>query len=312
MQQVMLTSKNCYIIDQLQERGLLKRLFNLTLIILIGVGCLSQAGCLSKEDILPLGIINSSVSVQEGTEKTVKSSKLLVLSKEKILEKIRRDYSEFRSLKLTADLVFLGPEASPNQNCLARVTYKKPGRLVVQGYKELVPNFFTLTMNYPEFWFYVPRYNTVYTGKVSYEKFLRGFEMQLDPILVEGSFVSKPLLKNEVAEMREVESPYYLLSVFDQSKELKVLKRRLWINRTNAMVEKEVHYSKQGIPKVEFLRNDFRYEMYLSFPRQIKFKQFDKNQTTEIKIKQLSLNSFAPEKMFYYKMPDGVIIETVN
>jgi outer membrane lipoprotein-sorting protein len=270
-------------------------------------------GCISKQDILNETPSKQSPFIPPSTtdQKTSAKGSLPVLSKEQVLKKIEKDYRNLKSLKANIQIFF--SNANPiAQNCQGYLAYKRPGKISVKGYKELIPNFFTLVMNYPEFWFYVPKYNTVYTGQLPKIESSRGFEIQLDPFLVERALITKPLETNETAEMKEADSLFYLISVSTEEDGLKILKRRLWINRYNLAVEKEITFSAQGIPEIEFTRGDYKKDVFFSMPHKIQFKKIETNESVLIEIRKSYLNPEISEENFEYQPPNGVIIETVN
>lgn len=282
---------------------------------------ITAASCINKEklrqeilDTLPTAKTtpaDSSFAPVMKKPTTKKSGPLLVKTKGDIIDKIRRDYENFRTLKATAQ-IFFSNQKTANQNCLARIAYKRPGRLSIKSYKELVPEFFTIVMNYPKFWFYVPRYNTLYVGTLSVSGFSRGFEIELDPLLIEKALLAEPLKDRELADMKEAADPYYILSVFEMENGLKVLKRELWINRVDLTVEKETHFSAQGIPETEFLRSNFEENLYVSIPTKVGFRSTSKNTSVTVEYKNYLLNPPLTDEGFKFAPPAGVIIESVT
>jgi hypothetical protein len=237
---------------------------------------------------------------------------LQTASLEKILNRLRLDSLDFKTLKANAQVFFFKNDASYYQNCEAVITYERPGRFFIKGYKELVPNFFTLAAHEGQFWFEAPRYKTVYNGFLNRLSSSGGFELLLDPLLLEKSFLAAPLAADEFAEMETVEAPYYLLSVFKNEGGLKILKRKLWINRENLSVERETYFSPQGIPELEFIRKNYSNDPFLSFPKVIEFQNLKEGKKVRLELKSLELNAEIPYGKFQYQPPAGTVLEVVN
>ncbi len=276
-------------------------------------------GCLNKEEI------RKEVLEEMGSPKPVASSSsssplgppapdtrpLQTASREALLDRIRLAYGDFKSLKTSSQLTFLNSSSSP-QSCQAHITYEKQGKLHVKAYKELVPNFFTLATNEGKFWFEVPRYKTVYTGFLNTVGTHRSFDMQLNPVLLERSLLATPLAADELAEMGTEEPPYYVITIFGRENGLKMLRRKLWIDRRDLTVTRELYFSGQGIPALEVLRKNYTKDAFLSFPQDIEFQKMGEGKKVRMSLKNIPLNSDIPLEKFRYQVPAGYTLEVVT
>jgi hypothetical protein len=136
--------------------------------------------------------------------------------------------------------------------------------------------------------------------------------MQLDPLLLEASFLAAPPDNGEFAEMEEIEPPFYLLSIYRDENGMKILKRKLWIDRRDLRVEKELLFSGQGIPEIEFIRKNYSGDRYFAFPQVIEFSKLTKNEKVKLEFVEKNLNLEVSYQKFQYQPPQGAVIETVN
>jgi len=237
---------------------------------------------------------------------------LQTASREALLDRIRLAYGDFKSLKTSSQLTFLNDSSASPQNCQAYITYEKQGKLHVKAYKELVSNFFTLVAGEGKFWFEVPRYKTVYTGFLNTIGSHRGFEMQLNPVLLERSLLAAPLAADELAEMETAEPPYYLITIFGRENGLKMLRRKLWIDRRDLTVARELYFTGQGIPALEILRKNYTKDAFLPFPQDIEFQNMGEGKKVRMSLKSIQLNSDIPVDKFRYQVPAGYTLEVVS
>jgi hypothetical protein len=286
----------------------------LLLLALLAVGCSaisSQSGVYSKQSTS----LNPPSAQKTIGVKALSHPSSDSITKHDLLDKIKQDYAYLKSLKATVKFTFLSARDNSKSACQATLLWQRPKKILVKAHRELTPNFFTLASNPEDFWFYIPRYNTAYTGYtqlLEMNSFGRNFEIGLDPYLLENALLARPTGDDEFAKMTRESTGEYLLSIFENKEGVVILRRKYWIDSQNLDVVREIKYSSQGISSFEIKRSKFKSSGYLRWPDKIEFTKLQEGKTVIMEFLTLKMNPVFPNGQFDYSPPIGVIIETVN
>lgn len=183
----------------------------------------------------------------------------------------------------------------------------EPG-LFLQGYRQLLPTLFTLVSDGREFWLHVPRDNVVYTGPIDGPHPVRkGHEIHLDVADLFRALFLQPLAADSV-EIVAADSEYTV-----SLRKAGRLERRLWIERRQLSVRREVYFGPGGGPRLEIERDvpsDFE---GVVFPARVVLRDVASGSSLLLEFGSVSVNPpTLGNDPFRPKIPAGATIDRTD
>jgi hypothetical protein len=239
---------------------------------------------------------------------------VLSLPPAELVERLQREAAAVTRLRCKLEIGMAETPAASFRACRAVLASQSPWGeggspgLFLEGYRALLPTLFTLVSDGREFWLHVPYDNVVYTGPVDGPHPVRaGREIRLDVADLFRALFLEPLGGDSL----EIESEGidYVVS----SRDAGIVKRRLWVERRQFVVRREVRYGPDGRERLVIERDAPADPAAAAYPSRLLLRDAATGGTLRLAFASVTVN---PEKLhdevFRPRIPPGAKIQRTS
>jgi outer membrane lipoprotein-sorting protein len=234
-------------------------------------------------------------------------------SLEELVDRINRPENQPEAIKASLVMGLQAHADQPIRYCRGHMLLSAQRELYLEGHRPLLPTFFTLVSNGTEFWLFVPRDNTVYTGLLEAEsKQSRDYGIDLNLRDLFRALFPCPIEKDRLVEL-EAGDPYDVLSISDAAGTGKKLCRRLWVGKKGYRVEREKYYDAGGAEELEIHRSDFLGSACCLFPKVITLRSSSTGSAVSLTFHEITMNPEGLESSFFhFEVPEGAAVKSIE
>jgi hypothetical protein len=236
-------------------------------------------------------------------------------SAEELATQVNRDGEQIRGVKGRLEMGLRKKPGEPIKRCRGMLLSRNgwhgadSAGLYLKGYKRLTPTFFTMVSDGTQFWFHIPRDNTVYTGPVEFSGGHHAeHEIPLDAGDLLRALFIRPVEREDRFEVQD-EGPSYRVTIYGDGR----LQRKLWIERRRFTVQREIYYYPDGAPQLEIERTEYVEANGHRYPGKVVLRDAASGSSIFLEFDSMTINpQVIRDKLFHFDMPAGVGIERIG
>lgn len=260
------------------------------------------AGCATQKAHLPLDTQTARLS-QIDRDEIKKLSFLQV--KEHILSEERK----ITTLKSSVDITLTTPETNGPFSCKGVIVLQKPEKIRIIGFK-LATTVFNMVSDGQNFWFYLPKQKSVYTGR-SHVQRTADNNVYFSPDDIAVLLDHGKLFEGRSAFM-ETWPTFWLIHLFNRNGEGFIPFGRLKIDRIDSTITELTLFQPDSLIKVEAFFNDYVVIDDYPLPKEVEINWPGSETTLNITFKDPALNQILKPEVFQFKKPKKAEIIQVN
>lgn len=245
---------------------------------------------------------------------------ILTSSLEELKDRINNQAEALKGLSGSSSINFLKPGMEKSRQCEGKFFFdNKAKTLRIEGYatQPAVPfapaeRYFTLIARDGKFWIDLPSDKVVYTGDIDLLDEIERYEMRIRPNDMLKAVVTQELPAKKGLVFLEETGDDYLLTVYEDSPQSPLLKRKIWIERRGFRVIKEVYYSKQGFVELEIEKSDYLRKRGVEYPQYIQLLRTRTAEMVSFYFKDLKINPDFGKNIFVPEERPGFEVVTID
>lgn len=219
-------------------------------------------------------------------------------------------YAALQTLNAQVNIRFANENPSLSTETDAVLAYRSPGRLYLRAYNRYIPQLFLLVVNGDRFWFYVPGESLVVTGTRDDLTHARTFDLEVNGFDLLNGLLSKPLATGSTKEKGR-EKNYFAVNDYtsESADQPSLLKRQIWIRTDTLDVEREWHYTEEGVRYLEIERSQFYDLKGWRLPKFVTLMRPRDQKTLVLMFWDTQVNVPVKDSLFTFEPPAGVRVE---
>ncbi len=260
------------------------------------------ASCATQKAHLPLDTKNDILP-------QIARDRLEILTFPQVKEHILSEERKVESLKSKVGITLTTPETNGPFTCKGIFVLQKPEKIRVIGSK-LATTVFNMVSDGENFWFYLPKQKTVYTGRCNTKRVTHD-NAYLYPDDIAVLLDHEKLFEGRSAYM-ETWPTFWLIHIFDKDGEVFTPYGRLKISRIDRRIEELTLFQSDSLIKVQAIFHDYITINDYTVPKEVEISWTGSDTTLNITFKDPSINEILKPKVFQFKKPRKAEIIQVN
>ncbi|GJQ60654.1 MAG: hypothetical protein SCALA701_34550 [Candidatus Scalindua sp.] len=237
------------------------------------------------------------------------TAKIKIRTFPQVKEHLLSQERKIASLKSNVDITLTTPETNGPFSCKGVFVLQKPEKIRVIGFK-LATTVFNMLSDGENFWFYIPKQKTVYTGKCNAKRVVHD-NTYLFPDDIAVLLDHEKLFERRSAFM-ETWPTFWLIHIFDKNGELFIPYGRLTVSRIDSTITELTLFQDDSQVKVQASFNDYVSIEDYTLPKEVEINWPESDTTLKITFKDPSVNETLKPKVFQFKKPRKAEIIQVN
>lgn len=279
-----------------------KKMSRKSYILLLLAASLLFTGCATQKSHLPL-------DTQTDLHSRIDTGRIQKLSFLQLKEHIVSEERKITSLKSNIEITLTTPETNGPFSCKGVFVLQKPEKIRVIGFK-LATTVFNMLSDGQNFWLYLPKQKTVYTGRSHLQRTAHDtaylFPDDIAVLLDHGK-----LFEGRSAFM-ETWPTFWLIHVFNKTGEGYIPYGRLKIDRIDSTITELILFQTDSLVKAQATFNDYVLVEDYALPKEVEINWPESETTLSITFKDPSLNQILKPEVFQFKKPKKAEIIQVN
>lgn len=261
--------------------------------------------------IISLTLILSACTAQKETylPAVITVEKKIPQTKDEIIEFLNNKNKSIKSFEAAGTLLLTEPGVETLE-CKVSVKYSKPGKIIINGFKPLIPSVFRLTLNDGQFHLYVPSEKIIITGSTKTLKDNPEYNISIDPELISNTLMSAFINNKENCSMTSAEFGQKKLSLYTEND---ILDRNIFFSVKIGEAIKEFYYTDKGYIHCIIHRGNFRSsrnESIITEHSIIAEKPITQTRM-EFRFDKVFINRQILPETFRFEYPNGVDVERI-
>jgi len=193
------------------------------------------------------------------------------------------------------------------------IFFAHPDQCMLRAYKPLIPNQFQATTAEGKFHIFLPRENTIVTGRNEDLHLNNTYDIALNPEYIRYALFPQKIKSTQTTNV-EVTQNEFIVSVLNVTNSLKTQARKIWFSKNERLAKREDLFSQGGLKLCEIIRRDFVIHKVTGMPlaQNIIIKNNINNSSMILEFDKIRLNEMVEEDRFNFFFPSDMNVEDVQ